>query len=155
MTESISGCLLGLALGDALGFVVEAEPPAAAAAYVRDWLQAGRAGARSHPRFPFGQYSDDTQLARELLLSVRDSAGWSPEVFGARLALLFGEGRDVGAGPGSRGAGLRLHSGTSWQESGTPPPYAGNGSAMRVGPLAAALAGDVEACSVRRASRAG
>jgi ADP-ribosylglycohydrolase len=151
MTEPISGCLLGLALGDALGFVVEAEPPAVAAAYVRDWLQAGRAGHRSHPRFPFGQYSDDTQLARELLRSVRDARGWSPEAFGVRLADFFREGLDVGAGDGTRGAALRLGSGVSWRESGTPAPYAGNGSAMRVAPLGALFGGDVDA--ICRAAR--
>lgn len=151
MTEPVTGCLLGLALGDALGFVVEAEPPAVAAAYVRDWLQAGRAGHRSHPRFPFGQYSDDTQLARELLLSVRDARGWSPEGFDVRLADFFREGGDVGAGDGTRGAALRLGSGVSWRESGTPAPYAGNGSAMRVAPVGALFGGDVDAiCRVAR-----
>ena len=62
--DQLAGLLLGQALGDALGFVVEAEPPDVAAAYVEQWLRTGRAGERSNPRYPFGQYSDDTQLAR-------------------------------------------------------------------------------------------
>ena len=66
--SALEGTLLGLALGDALGFVVEAEPPETAREYVATVLRAGRAGERHHARFPFGQYSDDTQLARELLL---------------------------------------------------------------------------------------
>jgi ADP-ribosylglycohydrolase len=151
MTERLTGCLLGLVLGDALGFVVEAEPPEVADAYVRDWLLAGRAGGRGHPDFPFGQYSDDGQLARELLLSIRDARGWSPAAFGARLAALFGESREVGAGPGTRGAAFRLGAGVSWLESGTPAPYAGNGSAMRVGPLGALFGGDLEI--IRAAAR--
>jgi ADP-ribosylglycohydrolase len=127
--------MLGQALGDALGFVVEAEPPLVAREYVEDWLRRGRAGDRSSPHLPFGQYTDDTQLARELLCSFREARGWSPAVYADRLARLFGEKRDVGAGPGTRGAAQRLLEGIHWSASGTPPPYAGNGSAMRAGPL--------------------
>ena len=133
--DSLTGCLLGQALGDALGFVVEACPLEVARAYVRDYLQAGRAGELAHPEFPFGQYSDDTQLARELLLSFAAAGGWSPETFALRVAALFGEGRDVGAGTGTRAAAMRLLTGTPWNRSGTPAPYAGNGSAMRAAPL--------------------
>ncbi|HET7239712.1 MAG TPA: ADP-ribosylglycohydrolase family protein [Gemmatimonadales bacterium] len=153
--DRLTGCLLGQALGDALGFVVEAQPPDVAEAYVRDWLLAGRAGARAHPDFPFGQYSDDTQLARELLISVRDIGGWHPAAFAARIAELFRAGADVGAGDGTRGAAQRLLAGASWLESGTPAPYAGNGSAMRAAPLGLLFAGDPAALrtAVRDQSR--
>ncbi len=137
--DALAGCLLGQALGDALGFVVEAAPPDVAAAYVTGTLRAGRAGKRSRPGYSFGQYSDDTQLARELLCSIRDAGGWDPEVFARRIAALFGERRDVGAGQGTRAAAGRLLSGTPWRESGTPAPYAGNGSAMRAAPLGVML----------------
>jgi ADP-ribosylglycohydrolase len=133
--EALTGSVLGQALGDALGFVVEAEPPGVAREYVEDWLRTGRAGERSHPQFPFGQYTDDTQLTRELLRSFQQARGWDPARFAAGMADLFREGRDVGAGQGTRSAALRLLSGVPWQESGTPPPYAGNGAAMRAGPL--------------------
>jgi ADP-ribosylglycohydrolase len=132
---ALTGCLLGQALGDALGFVVEARPPAVAGEYVERYLLAGRAGEFAHPEFPFGQYSDDTQLARELVASYADAGGWSPEAFAGRLAALFADGRDVSAGPGTRAAALRLLEGTHWSRSGTPAPYAGNGSAMRAAPL--------------------
>jgi ADP-ribosylglycohydrolase len=132
---ALTGCLLGQALGDALGFVVEAKPHTVAGEYVERYLLAGRAGELAHPEFPFGQYSDDTQLARELLVSCADARGWSPDAFAGRLAALFAEGRDVGAGPGTRGAAMRLLAGTHWSRSGTPAPYAGNGSAMRAAPL--------------------
>jgi ADP-ribosylglycohydrolase len=150
-TDSLVGSILGQALGDALGFVVEAQPHGVADAYVTGWLRAGRAGERSHPEFPFGQYSDDTQLARELLCSIRDAGRWDPRSFAERVAALFGQGRDVGSGPGTRTAALRLLAGASWRESGTPPPYAGNGSAMRAGPLGALLAHDP--ATLRRAAR--
>ena len=142
--DRLVGCLLGQALADALGFVVEAEAPEVAQRYVSDWLRAGRAGERGHPRFPFGQYSDDTQLARALLLSVRDARGWSPPAFAGRVAELFRERRDVGAGAGTRAAATRLLAGATWRESGTPAPYAGNGSAMRVAPLGVLMRHDTE-----------
>ena len=133
--EPLAGSVLGQALGDALGFVVEAQPPEVARIYVEGWLRTGRAGEWPHPQFPFGQYSDDTQFVRELLRSFQQSIGWDPSAFAARLAQLFRERRDVGAGPGTRSAALRLIMGVSWRESGTPAPYAGNGAAMRAGPL--------------------
>jgi ADP-ribosylglycohydrolase len=133
--SALAGCVLGQALGDALGFVVEARPFETARRYVDQYLRAGRAGDLAHPDFPFGQYSDDTQLARELLLSVVDAGGWSPEAFARRLAALFERGEDVGAGPGTRAAAARLAAGTHWSLAGTPAPYAGNGSAMRAGPV--------------------
>ena len=140
--EALAGCLLGLALGDALGFVVEAKPPDAAREYVGRCLRAGRAGERSHPDFPFGQYSDDTQLARELLLSVREAGQWDPPRFAARVGALVVAGRDVGAGPGTRSTAFRIMLGAPWDRAGTPPPYAGNGTAMRVGPVGLLFGGD-------------
>jgi ADP-ribosylglycohydrolase len=137
-----AGCLLGLALGDALGFVVEAEPPRVAADYVENVLRTGRAGERSHPHVPFGQYSDDTQLARELLLTIHDAGRFDPAAFGRRLAALFSSGGDVGAGPGTRSAALRIAAGISWMEAAAPAPYAGNGSAMRAAPLGLVYAAD-------------
>jgi ADP-ribosylglycohydrolase len=135
MHERLAGMILGQALADALGFVVEAEPPEVAAEYVEQVLRTGRAGERSHPRYPFGQYSDDTQLARELLRSFQQHRGWDPAVFAQRIAQLFRDRRDVGAGQGTRSAAVRLLMGVPWSESGTAAPYAGNGSAMRAGPL--------------------
>jgi ADP-ribosylglycohydrolase len=133
--DRLAGCLVGQALGDALGFVVEAAPPEIAADYVATFLRAGRAAERRHPSFRFGQYSDDTQLARELLLTVRELGRFEPSAYAARIAELFRRGRDVGAGPGTRGAAKRLCAGVVWHEAGTPPPYAGNGAAMRAAPL--------------------
>ncbi len=63
--ERFSGCLIGQCLGDALGFPVEGFSPEFCA-------QALRGDARSgleRQLFPFGQYTDDSQLARELLQS--------------------------------------------------------------------------------------
>jgi ADP-ribosylglycohydrolase len=143
--DAVAGSLLGLALGDALGFAVEGAPRADAAAYAGDLIRRGEVAVRNPEGFRFGQYSDDTQLARELLASLVDGGGrWKPEIFAARLADLFRRGADVGAGPGTRGAALRIAAGESWATAGTAAPYAGNGSAMRVGPLGALYAGDAD-----------
>ena len=144
LTDALTGCLLGQALGDALGFVVEAEPPEIAGAYVEGCLRAGHAGSRSHPDFAFGQYSDDTQLARELLCSIRATDGWDPADFGRRIGALFEGGRAVGAGPGTRFAAERLLAGVMWEEAGRPAPYAGNGSAMRAAPIGVLFRDDLE-----------
>src|SRR6476646_4494442 len=102
--DRVAGSLLGLALGDALGFVVEAAPCALAEAYVRTELGPGTVGTRGRHDFPFGQYSDDTQLARVLLRSVRDAGRWEPAAFAAGVAEVFRSGKPVGAGPGTHGA---------------------------------------------------
>jgi poly(ADP-ribose) glycohydrolase ARH3 len=133
-----------------MGFVVEAQPPEVAQEYVDEWLRTGRAAQRSHVEFPFGQYSDDTQLARELLRSFVECGRWDPPTFARRLAELFRDRRDVGAGRGTRSAALRLLMGVPWFESGTPAPYAGNGSAMRAGPLGLLLSTGHAICGAAR-----
>ncbi len=150
IADRLAGSILGQALGDALGFVVEAQPHELARVYVQGWLRTGRAGEWPHPQFPFGQYSDDTQLARELLRSYQDSRGWDAAAFAARLAALFDEQRDVGAGRGTRSAALRLLKGVTWRESGTPAPYAGNGAAMRAGQLGLLLTERPPMCRAAR-----
>ena len=146
IAERLTASILGQALGDALGFVVEAQSPEVAQAYVDDWLRTGRAGERSHPQFSFGQYTDDTQLARELLRSFQQARCWDPADFADHIAALFREGREVGAGRGTRTAVLRLLEGVPWHESGTPHPYAGNGAAMRAGPLGLLVPDDAAMC---------
>jgi ADP-ribosylglycohydrolase len=133
LPDRLAGLVLGHALGDAHGRVVEARLPDEAAAYARDWLGPDDPPVRLHP--DFGQYSDDTQLTRELLLSLQDGEGWDPGAFGRRIGALFAAGLDVGAGPGTRSAALRLHAGVPWTAAATPAPYAGNGTAMRVAPI--------------------
>lgn len=132
--DQFSGCLLGLALGDALGAPVEAAPPEEARRYVALLLE-----AEPPPEGPrgsgFGQVTDDTQLARELLLSIAERGGLDPAAFAERLRALVSSGRLVGGGPATVAAARRLASGRPWHEAGAPAPYAGNGAAMRAGPL--------------------
>ena len=139
------GCLIGQCLGDALGFIVEGQPPPVCAAYVEKVLMAGRAHEGRRGPFPFGQYSDDSQLARELMQSYAARGGFDAADYAARIAAIFAEGRIVGKGRATEEAAMRLAAGVPWQDAGTPPPSAGNGSAMRAGPIGLMFASDGEA----------
>lgn len=136
------GCLIGQCLGDALGFVVEGHGPAACRRYVEEVLRSGRAGAMGRAPFPFGQYSDDSQLARELLQSYVELGRFDAADYARRIAAIFAEQRIVGRGRATEQAAQRLAAGVPWERSGTPPPAAGNGSAMRAGPLGLLFHGD-------------
>lgn len=123
--ERFRGCLVGQALGDALGFVVEGQPPEVCSRYV-ERIAGGRPPRRGRGNFPFGQYSDDTQLARELLRSYAERGAFEPEDYARRIARMFAEERVVGGGRSTREA-------------------AGNGSAMRAGAVGLLFGDDPEA----------
>jgi ADP-ribosylglycohydrolase len=133
--EQFSGCLIGQCLGDALGFPVEGYPPPLCQQYVTQVLQAGRVPERGRGPFPFGQYTDDSQLARELLQSYVACSGFDPQDYARRIAAIFSQNRVVGRGQATEAAARRLAAGVPWEAAGTPPPSAGNGSAMRAGPV--------------------
>jgi ADP-ribosylglycohydrolase len=133
--EQFQGCVVGQALGDALGFVVEGQPPTFCRRYVEERLGGESVIGVGRGPFPLGQYSDDTQLARELMQSYATRGRFDPEDYAGRIAAIFSEGRIVGRGRATEEAAARLARGVPWDEAGTPPPSAGNGSAMRAGPI--------------------
>jgi ADP-ribosylglycohydrolase len=133
--DQFSGCLVGQCLGDATGFVVEGFSAEACQRYIEDFLLTEKVGSFGRFPFPFGQYSDDSQLARELLLSYAACKKFDPENYAERLMRIFIERKVVGFGYFTRQAASRLAEGISWKESGTPSPSAGNGSAMRAAPI--------------------
>lgn len=133
--EYFSGCLIGQCLGDALGFLVEGHPPKTCRQYVEREVRTGRVAELYRGPFPFGQYSDDSQLARELLQSYVENSRFDPSVYAERIAAIFVEDRIVGRGHATEAAAFRLACGVPWQAAGEPPPAAGNGSAMRAGPI--------------------
>lgn len=130
--DRFRGCLIGQALGDAVGFAVEGQPAQICVQQVQA-LRAGRPLGRAP--FEFGQYTDDTQLARELALSLVECEGFDPEDHARRLAAMFTEHRIVGRGRATENAALRLAKGVPWDQAGEPAPQAGNGSAMRAAPV--------------------
>ena len=133
--ERFSGCLIGQCLGDALGFPVEGRSSEVCIRYVRDRLldAGGRRAATLDAAV--GQYTDDSQLARELMQSYIQARRFDPADYAMRIAAIFREERIVGRGRATTEAALRLISGVPWTQAGTPPPAAGNGSAMRAAPI--------------------
>jgi ADP-ribosylglycohydrolase len=130
-----AGSLVAQALGDALGFLVEGYGPEVCAPYARSAFSSDDPPGYGRGSFGFGQYSDDTQLARELALSLGATRSFVPEDFSARVAALFANEKIVGRGRATEAAALRLIAGVPWDRAGTPPPSAGNGAAMRAGPV--------------------
>ena len=143
------GCLLGQALGDALGFPVEGYPRLVCAAYT---VEVAEGRLRGRGGLPFGQYTDDTQLARELLASgvAQPLGAVAMDDFAQRVAALFVEGRVVGRGMATEQAALRIAAGVPWQEAGTPAPSAGNGSAMRAAVVALLATSEAELVDLAR-----
>lgn len=135
--DQFKGCILGCALGDAIGAVVERKPAKTAKAYVTQCVETFDFSKvqKHHGGSLFGQYTDDTQLTRELTLSIVDEGGFVPEDFADRVCRMFDQNLIVGGGRATAAAAKRLKEGVSWRESGSPPPAAGNGAAMRAAPI--------------------
>ena len=98
-------------------------------------LSNSEATSRGRVPSPFGQYTDDSQLARELIQSYVDCKHFDPHDYAKRIAAIFKEDRIVGRGRATAQAARRLAARVPWQEAGTPSPSAGNGSAMRAAPI--------------------
>jgi ADP-ribosylglycohydrolase len=136
--DQFRGCLLGQSLGDALGFLVEERSPRDCRQYVNEVLRHRNLTSVTNMvrgGFAFGQYSDDSQLARELLQSYAALGRFDPADYAKRIARLFADGRAIGYGRSTEKAAQRLETGVPWYEAGTPAPEAGNGSAMRAAPI--------------------
>src|SRR5262245_54306287 len=54
LADRLTGCLLGQAVGDAIGFVVEGAPPEDASSFIEAWVRCGGANQRCRPQFALG-----------------------------------------------------------------------------------------------------
>ena len=140
--DSFVGCLIGQGVGDALGFIVEGCSPADCEQYLESIKPVALPTMTRLPQFTFGQYSDDTQLARELLISFVQTRGRvDPAHYALRIAMMFqphayrivGYGKQTAAGAENVRKGL--HHSACGITSGQ-----GNGSAMRSAPIGLILA---------------
>lgn len=137
MLGKFQGCLIGCAVGDAVGSPVEAQGAEVCQNYIDSNVRPQTLDfvRREQGRHEFGQYTDDTQLMRELAISLVEKESFDPAHFARRLAHLFRDTIVVGYGRATKQSVDRLLRGTPWTKSGSLPPSAGNGSAMRVAPI--------------------
>lgn len=137
------GCLLGLAIGDALGMPVEgarASSIRSRLGRVTDFLPAPWRNLQA------GQWTDDTKMMLCHARSIADTGRVDPEDI-TRKFLDWMDGRDWrGMGNATYSSIKRLGEGASPGESGeTGEMAAGNGTAMRIAPVALFLCRDLEA----------
>lgn len=138
-SERFRGCLLGVAVGDALGMPVEgytAYEIESRFGPVRDMMPAPE--GHFHSGLKAGQFTDDTEETLLLAESMIESYGLSAEKFSARLRdwgslWTLDERLNRGVGFTTRSSVENMLTGTSWKESGLSIPTCG--SAMRAAPI--------------------
>jgi ADP-ribosylglycohydrolase len=143
LQKRFRGCLLGQAIGDAVGWQVETKPHAVCRPYAETWYDTAVMDAEPRHGLRLGQYSDDTQLARELALSLAEKRGWDPDDFAGRIALLMLQQKLVGGGKTLRSAVERMLDGLPWDQVGSRTAVS-NGAASRAAPVGLAFHDDIE-----------
>lgn len=130
LRDRFLGCLLGCAVGDALG-----------APYEGLWshsipneetLLAGFADFEGYPR---GQYTDDTQLSMATVEAIVKSGDVVPAEIARSIAKLWKNESVVGPGGACTQAAHRFLKTGDWASCGAPVGQAGNGTAMRTAVL--------------------
>ena len=128
------GALMGVAVGDALGFPFEGSTRSFMAALGPDALRAFEAHRSGY--FPPGQFSDDTQLTLATVEALVAARGFDGAKIAASFLPLWRENRVIGRSPGCSEAIERLIDRTAdWRTSGCEEGRAGNGAAKRAIPL--------------------
>jgi ADP-ribosyl-[dinitrogen reductase] hydrolase len=130
------GCMLGAAIGDALGKQNEGlgRKDILENGYVTDYGKA-RAGSPGE-KLKEGQYTDDTEQMIALAQSLVECNGFVAVDFAGRIVNWGADAqndRKKLVGPSSSAAISRLNSGITWKDSGSDIPSCG--SAMRVAPI--------------------
>jgi ADP-ribosyl-[dinitrogen reductase] hydrolase len=139
LLDRFRGCLLGVAVGDALGMPTEgytAREIRIKFGPVRDMMKAPE--GHFHTGLEAGQFTDDTEETLLLSESLIESYGFSPERFSDKLtawgmAWTLDEQLNRGVGFATRSAVESMIAGTPWQESGIALPTCG--AAMRAAPI--------------------
>eukprot|EP01112_Ceratiomyxa_fruticulosa_P014957 TRINITY_DN4345_c0_g1_i1.p1 TRINITY_DN4345_c0_g1~~TRINITY_DN4345_c0_g1_i1.p1 ORF type:complete len:366 (+),score=42.85 TRINITY_DN4345_c0_g1_i1:93-1190(+) len=148
------GCIVGGCLGDSLGLLVEGLPESDCESFVKTCILAYK--TYDNPAIkerceakgiPFGQISDDSQMAREMIISFIEYNNsipptdekrliFSPEHYAKRLSQLFLSSEIFGCGLATAKSMARYNRGVIWRECGEPAGKRGNGSTTRVYPVA-------------------
>lgn len=128
MLEKFEGCILGLAIGDALGMPAEGlsrEKVKRIYGEIRDFLPSPYGDLKA------GEWTDDTEQTLLLADSIIETTYFSPENFAEKLKKWFYTGRRIG--PTSKAAIIRLLRGAKWYEAAIESDTCG--AAMRVAPI--------------------
>ncbi len=140
--DRFQACLLGLAIGDALGMPFEGLPSRMVGP-VLDRVRGFHESA--HRGLGAGQWTDDTQMSLCLTRSLIRRGQADPEDIAQEYLMWFQSGDARGIGAVTWKALTRLHDGVDWRESGGEEEYnAGNGTAMRAAPLGLLYHEDLE-----------
>lgn len=138
LKSKCTGCMLGAAIGDALGKQNEGRKRSdiLKKGYATDYGKAP-AGCPGD-KLRAGQYTDDTEQMLVLAQSIVECSGFDVRDFSDKIArwgkeVMKDPVRKSLIGPASSGAIARLNSGTGWKESGSEIPSCG--SAMRAAPI--------------------
>ena len=139
LLDRFRGCLLGVAVGDALGMPTEgytAQEISSRFGPIREMLPAPQ--GHFHTGLSAGQFTDDTEETLLLAESLIEASGFSADRFVGKLtawgaAWTLDERLNRGVGFATRSAVESLIAGTAWQESGLAIPTCG--SAMRASPI--------------------
>ncbi|MBI2300795.1 MAG: ADP-ribosylglycohydrolase family protein [Armatimonadetes bacterium] len=130
------GCMLGLAIGDALGGPTEFH---SAAQIHQRWGPAGITDLEGYHSFPAGTFTDDTQMSLAVAQALLDAPGDGLDAVMAAMAARFVEwydSPDNNRAPGNTclAACARLKSGADWRHSGVARSK-GCGAPMRAAPI--------------------
>jgi ADP-ribosyl-[dinitrogen reductase] hydrolase len=139
LLDRFRGCLLGVAVGDALGMPTEgytAREIKTKFGLVREMMPAPE--GHFHSGLLAGQFTDDTEETLLLAESIIDASGFSPDRFAGKLAAwgaawTLDERLNRGVGFATRSAVESMIAGTPWQQSGQAIPTCG--AAMRAAPI--------------------
>ena len=131
LREKFIGCILGSAVGDALGAPYEGRRGS------RIPLKVGIPAEYGQIRgYPKGQYTDDTQMSLAIIRAIIKTGKVDGEAIAREFIPLWKNGEIIGAGMSCTEAINRLIRGEAdWKTAGTGRGRAGNGSAMRVAPV--------------------
>ncbi|TZE81413.1 ADP-ribosylglycohydrolase family protein [Calorimonas adulescens] len=138
MIDRYEGCLVGLAIGDALGMPVElmgVDEIERTYGHIEDMVNA-KAGLNSG--LLRGQYTDDTQMTIALAEAIIEAGYVEQYTVSGRFVKL--DGKLIGPGLGCMTGIKNMERGVPWDRAGSD--SAGNGAAMRTAPVALFYHGD-------------
>jgi ADP-ribosyl-[dinitrogen reductase] hydrolase len=134
LRDKFVGCLLGCAVGDALGAPFEglwAHSVPDESTLLREFAE--------FEGYPSGQFTNDTQLTVATARSIVATGGVSPDHIARSIAGLFKRQEVIGPGGACMAAALTFLRTRDWTTCGAEHGQAGNGTAMRTAALGLAF----------------